>query len=80
MYVTVYNELVKAYTILRNRESERRYNESYETCTCVTKNGQKRKRNPEYEKTRKKVEEIRDLYPLKLSEAEPQQGDNYVKV
>jgi hypothetical protein len=54
MYVTVYNELVKAYTILRNRESERRYNESYETCTCVTKNGQKRKRNPEYEKLERK--------------------------
>jgi hypothetical protein len=26
--MTVYNELKKVYTILRNRESERRYNES----------------------------------------------------
>jgi biopolymer transport protein ExbD len=75
MYVTVYNELVKAYTILRNRESERRYNESYENMYLRYKEWpETEKETPEYEKLGKKVDEIRDLYPLKLSEAEPQQG------
>jgi hypothetical protein len=74
MYVTVYNELVKAYTILRNRESERRYNESYESMYLRYKEWpETEKETPEYEKLGNKVEEIRDLYPLKLSEAEPQE-------
>ncbi|WP_194851834.1 ExbD/TolR family protein [Nonlabens antarcticus] len=75
MYVTVYNELVRAYTILRNRESERRYNETYENMYSRYKDWpETEKETPEYEKLGKQVDEIRDLYPLKLSEAEPQQG------
>lgn len=75
MYVTVYNELVRAYTILRNRQSERRYNESYELMYKRYKEWpETEKETPEYEKLGKQVDEIRDLYPLKLSEAEPQEG------
>jgi len=74
MYVTVYNELVRAYTILRNRESERRFNETYEKMYLRYKEWpETEKDTPEYEKLGKQVDEIRDLYPLKLSEAEPQQ-------
>ncbi len=74
-YVTVYNELVRAYTILRNRESQKRFNESFEDMYLRYKEWpETEKETPEYEKLQEQVDLIRDLYPLKLSEAEPQQS------
>ncbi|PRP67482.1 ExbD/TolR family protein [Nonlabens agnitus] len=74
-YVTVYNELVRAYTILRNRESNKRYNESYEDMYLRYKEWpETEKETPEYEKLEEQVNLIRDLFPLKLSEAEPQES------
>jgi len=73
-YATVYNELVRAYTILRNRESSRRFNESYEDLYQRYKDWpETEKETPEYEKIESQVNEIKDLFPLKLSEAQPQE-------
>jgi len=75
MYATVYNELVRAYTILRNRESNRRYNESFEDMYTRYKEWpETEKETPEYDKLSEQIDEIRDLFPLKLSEAEPQES------
>ncbi len=74
-YVTVYNELVRAYMILRNRESLKRYNETYDDMYLRYKEWpETEKETPEYEELDKQVDLIRDLYPMKLSEAEPQQS------
>jgi biopolymer transport protein ExbD len=73
MYTTVYNELVRAYTILRNREAQRRFNESYEDMYQRLKEWpETEKETPEYEKLEEQIDEIRELYPRNLSEAEPQ--------
>lgn len=74
-YATVYNELVRAYTILRNRESQGRFNESFEDLYQRYKEWpETEKETPEYETISDQVSEIRDLFPLKLSEAEPQKN------
>ncbi|AZQ43427.1 ExbD/TolR family protein [Nonlabens ponticola] len=73
MYTTVFNELVKAYTTLRNRESSRRYNETYESMYMRYKEWpETEKETPEYEKLQEQIDEIQELYPRNLSEAEPQ--------
>jgi len=75
MYATVYNELVRAYTILRNRESDKRFNESFENMYLRYKEWpETEKETPEYEKLSEQIDQIRDLFPLKLSEAEPQES------
>lgn len=75
-YVTVTNELVRAYTILRNRESLKRFNESYEDMYLRFKEWPdlEREDNPEYDELEKKITEIREMYPRNLSEAEPQKA------
>lgn len=67
-YITVQNELVGAYTHLRNRESLKRYGVSYTDLLDDYNKPQilsKDKLN-----AKNKIEFIRGLYPLKLSEAE----------
>lgn len=74
-YVTVTNELVRAYTILRNREAQKRFNESYESMYLRFKEWPADdQESPEYEDLDSKIKEIRELYPRNLSEAEPQQA------
>ncbi|WP_438962936.1 ExbD/TolR family protein [Nonlabens sp.] len=74
-YITVTNELVKAYTTLRNRAAKQRYGESYESMYARFKDTQEAdKETPEYLELEKKLEVIRELYPRNLSEAEPQQA------
>ncbi len=67
-YIAVQNELVAAYTELRNREAQRLYNTSFvqmeKDLTDVNYVGSK-------EKLKEKVKKIQALYPEKLSEAEP---------
>jgi biopolymer transport protein ExbD len=73
MYVTVTNELVRAYTILRNREGKRLFNETYESMvTRLADFPATEKESPEYLELEKNIKEIRELFPRNLSEAEPQ--------
>lgn len=67
-YITVQNELVGAYTALRNRESLKLYGTSYEKLLEDYNSG--KLSNTAKSNIKSKIELIRALYPLKLSEAE----------
>lgn len=68
MYISVQNELVAAYNHLRNRESQRLYGWNFTDISKAINIGEFRG-NKEAAKT--KLESIRNLFPLLLSEAEP---------
>jgi biopolymer transport protein ExbD len=73
MYLAVTNELVRAYAILRDRESKRLYNETYESMMDRINNWPATETDtPEYEELEDKIDKVRDLFPRNLSEAEPQ--------
>ncbi|WP_224487694.1 ExbD/TolR family protein [Robertkochia flava] len=68
-YIAVQNELVAAYNELRNRESERLYGRPFTTMEAEyldpkTSDAVKDELKP-------KIERIQEMYPQKLSEAEP---------
>ncbi|GHA23752.1 biopolymer transporter ExbD [Salinimicrobium marinum] len=67
-YITVQNELVAAYNHLRDRSARRLYNKSFvqmeEDYDNVNYSGNK-------ETLKEQIEEIRNMWPQKLSEAEP---------
>ncbi len=68
-YIAVQNELVAAYNALRNREAQRLYGQDFTAMYAdyndpKTSDGVKDELKP-------KVEAIQDMYPQKLSEAEP---------
>ena len=67
-YIEVQNELVAAYNFLRNREAQRLYGTDY-TKMLTDKD------DPYYqgdvEKLKERIDVIKKLFPLKLSEAEP---------
>lgn len=69
-YIAVQNELVAAYNILRNREAQRLYNRSFTemeaTFNDPTYEGDK-------EALKERLEVIRNLFPQKISEAEPKE-------
>nr|WP_298794016.1 biopolymer transporter ExbD [uncultured Allomuricauda sp.] len=68
MYVRVQNELTAAYTELRNREAKRLFNMGFEDMErryFDAKTSAKVK-----EKLKAEITQIRDMYPMKLSEAE----------
>lgn len=75
-YVTVTNELVRAYTILRNRESLKKFKETYESMVLRYKDWPEteKENNPEYDALEAQIKEIREMYPRNLSEAEPQKA------
>jgi len=64
-YIEVQNELLRAYTFLRNRLAKERFGELY---TDLEKASKKDKGN---EELKKKVDEIKNAYPQILSDAEP---------
>ncbi|MCF6306788.1 MAG: biopolymer transporter ExbD [Flavobacteriaceae bacterium] len=67
-YIAVQNELVAAYNFLRNRESQRLYGWDY---TEAKKDmGLGRYKGKAKDKINKKLKEIQQMYPLKLSEAQ----------
>ncbi|MAN58370.1 MAG: biopolymer transporter ExbD [Flavobacteriaceae bacterium] len=72
MYIGVQNELVAAYNFLRNRESQRLYGWKYTEVKSALADGSY-KGNEELAEER--LKEIQDLYPLKLSEAEPKKTE-----
>lgn len=68
-YISVQNELVAAYNFLRNREANRLFGSDFTEMEAAFN-------DPEYPKSKKeKLEEriniIKEMYPQKLSEAEP---------
>lgn len=67
-YIEVQNELVAAYNFLRNREAQRLYGTPF---TKMLEN----KDDPYYQgdpdKLKERIDKIKEMYPLKLSEAEP---------
>ena len=72
VYISVQNELVAAYNQLRNREFTRLYPE--ENMTYIE--ADKRYTDPRTdksvkEKLKEKISVIKLMYPMKLSEAEP---------
>lgn len=66
-YVEVQNELMAAYSVLRNRESQRLYKRDY---TDILKEYNENQFAPNREELKDKLEVIRKLYPLKFTEAE----------
>lgn len=67
-YIAVQNELVAAYNELRNRTAQRLYGKSFDAMEAqyddVNFTGNK-------EKLKEQIEQIRDMWPQKLSEADP---------
>lgn len=67
-YIAVQNELIAAYNDLRNREAQRLFRVDFLEM-------EKAYKNPEYtgdkEKLKERIEVIKNLFPQKLSEAEP---------
>jgi biopolymer transport protein ExbD len=73
MYMTVTNELVRAYTVLRNREAKRLFGETYESMKDrLADFPAGENESPEYLDLKEQIDEVEDLFPRKLSEAEPQ--------
>ena len=65
-YIAVQDELLKAYTVLRNRLSQERYGMLYTELEKAYKDSQRQD-----EDLKKKVEFIKTSYPQILSDAEP---------
>lgn len=66
-YIEVQNELVAAYNFLREREAQRLFNRSF---TSMLEEKEKNQFNKD-EKLNEDIQRIKDMFPLKLSEAEP---------
>ena len=71
-YIAVQNELVAAYNQLRDREAKSRYGESF--VSMEQRYNDPRATDKEKDRLKPKIEEIRELYPEKLSEAEPKKN------
>lgn len=68
-YIAVQNELVAAYNQLRDREAMRIYGEPF--VDMEARYNDPRTSESEKDKLKPKIERIREMYPEKLSEAEP---------
>ncbi len=73
VYITVQNELVKAYTELRNREANRLYGRDFTAMVEDYKN--KAEYDGDVDKLKERIETIKDMFPQKLSEAEPSRSN-----
>ncbi|ALM22153.1 biopolymer transporter ExbD [Nonlabens sp. MIC269] len=71
-YLTVTDQLIKAYNHLRDREALRLFNTSYKALKLERQNWPQNDLNsPEFLELKRKIELVEDLFPGKLSEAEP---------
>jgi len=71
-YIQVQNELLRAYTELRNRLSKQRYGMSFDELEEAFKDAKKSADlKDRVEELRKKVEDIKIAYPQIISDAEP---------
>lgn len=68
-YIAVQNELVAAYTELREREAQRVFGKSYVQMEKDVKDGSNF--TGDKEKLKEQIDQIKALFPQKLSEAEP---------
>jgi biopolymer transport protein ExbD len=64
-YIKVQNELLRAYTVLRNRLCNKRYDMSFDELEKTYKD------NKSNQDLKKKVEDIKTAYPQIISDAEP---------
>ncbi|PVW14286.1 ExbD/TolR family protein [Marixanthomonas spongiae] len=71
MYITVQNELVAAYNFLRNRESQRLFGWKFTEVKQAIDEGSF---TGNEEDAQEKLKRIQELFPLKLSEAEPKKS------
>ncbi|RKS55814.1 biopolymer transport protein ExbD [Gillisia mitskevichiae] len=67
-YISVQNELVAAYNQLRNREAQRMFGMDYTEMEAKYNDPNFRGNK---DKLEKQIDEVKDMYPQKLSEAEP---------
>ncbi|MGV6829039.1 MAG: ExbD/TolR family protein [Flavobacteriales bacterium] len=72
MYIAVQNELVAAYNTLRDRESQRLYGWNFTEVKQAMNEGDK----VNIPNVDDKLKRIQELFPLKLSEAEPKKQGN----
>ncbi|MFN7014702.1 MAG: biopolymer transporter ExbD, partial [Bacteroidia bacterium] len=70
-YIAVQNELVGAYNFLRNRECKRRYGMTFTEMEYIYKDPASKATEGLVDDLRPKVEKIQELFPMRLSEAEP---------
>lgn len=69
MYIKVQNELVAAYNTLRNRASQQKF--GWEFTDIKKQIAEGTIKGPAVEEYEDKMKEIQEMYPMKLSEAEP---------
>lgn len=77
MYLAVQNELVAAYNILRDRECKRRYGISFTELDYLYNDPASKGKysDKEIEEFGEKVKVIQELFPQRLSEAEPKKSN-----
>ena len=73
-YIAVQNELVAAYYFLRDRESMRRFNRKYTEIEYVANDPASKAQEGLVDDLKPKVEKIQELFPMRLSEAEPKKN------
>ena len=74
MYIAVQNELVAAYTFLRDRECKRRYGVSFSEMEYVYNDPASKATEGLIEDLEPKVKLIQKMFPMRLSEAEPKKN------
>lgn len=67
-YIAVQNELVAAYNVLRNREANRLYNADFTDMEAAFNDSEYQ---GDKEKLKERIAVIKEMFPQKLSEAEP---------
>ena len=73
-YIAVQNELVAAYNYLRDRECKKRYGMTFTELDYIYNDPASKATEGLIEDLKPKVEKIQDLFPLRLSEAEPKKN------
>lgn len=73
-YIAVQNELVAAYYFLRDRESMRRYGVTFREMEYVYNDPASKATEGLVEDLEPKVKKIQELFPMRLSEAEPKKN------
>lgn len=71
MYIAVQNELVGAYNELRNRESVRLFGPNFVYTDVKNAINEGKYQGSNIDAAQDKLEQVQNLFPLKLSEAEP---------
>mgnify|MGYP001333962952 CR=1 FL=1 len=73
-YIKVQNELVAAYNFLRDREAMRRYGMTFREMDYIYNDPASRAQEGLVDDLKPKVEKIQELFPMRLSEAEPKKN------